>query len=462
MLRKNRGAIVKCMYLTGLAVSLLFAAEYPFSDNVSDSNVTKQQWLKFGSTEMGTSGGVMTVTNPAGVSDQVGLVYHTFVNKTPTFTMSCTITRPADSIMAGIWLCLNIPTSAGSSLSGYLVEIQKGFIAIMKQPATGVGVQIFGWEYHSHLTDTIKISKQGNVINVFCNGVYINSSTDPTPLPAGNLGLFVWGKYTALFDNIQFTDQFTPAGYPTCFTDNFDNSALSDAWIPDPDASFTENTSALTVAATSNAFCKLRVALADSFASRTIVSWQSGDSVPYYGFLLFGQDTSDTVRMALFCISGNQTCAAFVLGKSFYPIPISQIHGKYHTKDTLDVCKKHGSAFYTLSVNGFPVDSLKDTAVKFTAVGAGIYCGRGATIAVDYFHIGPTLGDCLVTAISRNTRILGKKVAPSRSLHGYVFDPLGRIRRVDGFGSASYRTFAPGLYLTPESRKGILFLKACP
>jgi hypothetical protein len=457
----------------GLLVSLAFG-QYPFSDDFSNFVQTNSNWLQMPADSVNRvcAGGVYTVTNQH--MGYAALVYHTFATKTPTFTASCVIKRSSAAVAAGMWLCLSL----SGTPAGYAVQLYNsgdpavGYITIRKYATAGSG-QILGVEYHfQNLSDTLMVSKQGSTLFVFCNGVFLDSVTDNTnPIASGDFGLMVPPNSQVTFDDVLFTNQFTPGSFPTRFIDSFDNSSMGKYWIMRPSQYLAEDTVLkMTVPPAAGAFCDVRMTL-DTLAARLVVSWRSGDSIPFYGLYLYGPpDTSSgTFPMVFFGIDGSRVGKAFMLAAS--ASPSQYIRGKaiwtgsdsVFFKDTIDVFRTTGSNYYFMNVNGYRIDSLATASVTFPIYGAGIFCWGSTTggqiVYVDYFRVGPDSNSTPVVYIAKGTRTLKNiRFAPLTSR--YLFDPLGRKVGIrDASGRLTGKVLAPGCYIMKEGKSGVIIKK---
>lgn len=484
--------VSRAMYVflaTGLLAAMAYGQEYPFSDDFSSAVQTNSQWGKWYPTDASVSAtcanGVYTIANSS--SQTYPEFYHGFTNKVSAFTASCVVTRSSDTILAGMVLCL----SAFPNLNGYAVQVQGsgvndciGYITIDKW-ASGASSNVWFAEYHqqnsSHPSDTLKVSKQGNTLTVFCNGVYIGSYTDNTaPISSGDFGFQIQENSTADFDNVVFTNQSTPGNFPTCVIDKFNNSRIENAWILRGCSYFTED-SVLHISAPSgiDARCETRMTI-DTFYSSLIVSHRYGDSNSLYGFYLRGPDSiivsgpnagKITHSSAFFGITGLRACSAYLSSDTVitpkYPPP-GYIHGKAFVngpndtifyKDTIVVRKTNGSSNYVMYVNRHNLDTLTTTDINFQIVGAGIYASRGQNIFADYFFLGPDSNATGVVNIFPQVRTL-KNARFSPMTSRYFFNPLGRIVcRRDAYGRLSDKVLAPGFYITDEKKSGVIINK---
>lgn len=460
---KNTMFLKSLVFLVAVA-SIALGAEYPFSDNFSDTNQTKKNWsvllYQKDSIVRTCANGVYTITNLQKSSNSA-FVYHEFLtSKTPTFTASCTITRTADSDTAGMFLCLSIPTTSGY-LTGYSVIINNSYISLNKNGASAAYLD--GTPFRSLLTDTLKVSKQANTIKIFCNGVFLFSYYDNAPLAPGDFGLIVKSHLSVAFDNVLFTDQFTDGSYPFCINDGFNNRAVAPNWVIDPAAAFTENDSVLVinVPAADYAIGFTRVAVGDTFAARLVVANKGGDSTAFYGLFLYGPDTLNSMPMVFFGITGTQTAKAFLTGTSFSPRYKPQIiNGSVSPfNDTIDLTRSAGSNSIIMSVNGYSLDTMPMATFKFKIIGAGIFTNGGVKIFADNFYIGPSLNGCPVNSIIRKNQI-PRTWLVNPSAGNFLFDPLGRkisTRNVSIRGN--YNVMAPGFYISADGKSGVAVQK---
>jgi hypothetical protein len=470
-----------------LTVGLIFSTafgQYPFSDNFSSPGTTNTNWPSSNQQpatllSRSTVGGVYTITNQ---NIYMGFVYHHFTAPTSTFTASCGITRSSVSIAAGLFLCLTVPVAGYSTgyvaRLGYTSEGCTGYIIIARYDGDGTATQIFDARYRHQdapaaATDTVKICKQGSAFNVFCNGVYLGSFNDAT-YASGDFGLIVPPSAAATFDDVLFTNQFTAGSFPVTFIDHFSNGNLEYAWTKLGCSYFTEHDSVLDISVPPITYssCEVQIAPRDTFAARAIVSWRSGDSLPYYGLYLSGPDALDT--LLFFGINGHGYGAAYISNTPYFPKNSSGlIHGKayweagmpdtefYH--DTIDVYKKTGSGYFIMKINGMNFDSISVAEFNFQISGAGIFCygdsSGGQRIFVDYFFIGP---DSNATAVVKHDvkRHIAKGIKFTPLTSNYLFDPLGRmVGKKNAYGRINVGALAPGYFITNEGKNGIIIKK---
>jgi hypothetical protein len=400
---------IVCTFLASIAATG-WAQDYPFADYFTDPAQTSLRWSQIfpDSFTRLSANGAYTLTNQHRNPAIAGLVYHSFTSRTPTFTASCIVKRPADTIVAGMWVCLTVPPSGGA-VTGYSVELGRGGFLSAHKNGTSSSSLVFSARFQQQgLIDTIMVSKKGATFCIFCNGVYLGGFTDTlAPMPAGDLGLSLQGNASAMFGEVTFSDQFTPGAFPSCITDSFRGGQLDKRWILEPAPYFSRRGGALamSVPPSSGAYGDVRMAL-DSFMTRLVVSWRSGDSVQLYGSYLSGPtDAQGRTPMAQFGIYGMKAGRAFmsttdsaiqlksspfIKGKAFWQPGYDTVY----FRDTIDVRKDGGSNYYIMYVNGVIFDSLPAGQIHFPITGAGMFCWGKQAIDVVYFHAGPSLAGC--------------------------------------------------------------------
>ena len=458
-------AIFKGVLILGLMATMAFGAEL-FKDDFSSCANSSQNWVSSSSTvQTSCANGSYIVTN----SDPTysGLVYHNFKTKPSTFTLSGKITRTADSVSAGFYICLGLD----SKVTGYCVLLNRSpYITVDKIPASGNSSQIFmgSSTYLQPGTNELKVSKKGNSFFIFCNGHSAGSFTDASsPLSSGDMALAVTPKSTVTFDDILVTDQAdTVETTIHKFSDDFDGSALGAGWVDYWSSSTkSEANGALRVSTLSSGAKSYLVTdiVIDNFVSKTIVSNRGGKTNAMYGFFLSGKlDAQGHVPMAQFAISGDRSHATYTYTDTIFSVATStSIHGAPYVAgtdttffwDTIEVVKSANSC-YKMIVNGDTLDSLAAAKVKFAVTGAGIFCDEGQVVAFNSFYAR----DLTVNVISplRNKRLLNRiRFSPYEG--PYVIDPLGRkVRFRDSYGRNSGPKLVPGFYLTPNGKSGII------
>jgi hypothetical protein len=361
-----------------------------------------------------------------------------------------------------MWLCMNIPTTSGV-VSGYVVRLHKdGYLSIFKTSSSGGSVQIFFSDYSQRgLSDTLMVSKQGNLFNVFVNGIFIGKGYDTgTLLPGGEFGLVVSGKQSAVFDNVLFTNQYTPGNSATTFTDDFNDGAIKPNWIWGAGTVLSEKDGMLFLRFSDSTVDRsVKVVMdADTFSSRLVVSWRAGDSMPLYGFSFTEKNAVDSTRYAFFGISGKRFHASFRDNVSYSLKTSSEILGKAfilpgdttYWRDTIEVLRHAGAGHYLMFVNGVRIDSLPVLGAGFRIVSAGVFCQGGQVVAADYFFIGPNFP----TAVKGNYMPL--RTVMLKKNGNYCFDPMGR--RLGRLDMPDGRR-APGLYVQPNGERNLVLPK---
>ena len=456
-------------WIIALSVSLGFGAEL-FKDDFSDCSQTNLKWVSSSdSLVRNCSGGVYTITNKD--TRYAGLVYHTFNTKPSVYTVTVKIvSRSGDTCSAGLWADLNI-----SNVSGYALQLNRVPWIQLTKYAGGSGSPMFTVTSGGVLagSNEILLSRKGDSLVVYCNKQFVQVSVDNTSHAAGDLALIIPAGGSAVFDDIVVTDTFTPPPRPrTCFRDEFNGTVLSFDWQDYGD----KDTKGLaggnlrigTMATGASAYPYVALSVPDTFVFRMYVSHHSGNKTGMYGLFLAGEPVggSGSIPMALFGITGDRKCDAFIAGDSIKPFASSAIKGAAYISgtdttyywDTIEVIKKSNQD-YRIMANGMLLDSLASAKVNFAISSAGIFADQGIDIWVDFFFIGKDTSDCPVLITSPKTRqYTYVRFMPKESR--YLVDPLGRVIRIkDYYGGAHGRTLVPGYYIAPNGKNGIVLKK---
>ena len=430
-----------------------------FSDDFSDPSATNLNWISpFTTLTRTCANGVYTLANS---SADAAFVTTTLSPQPSLFTASTKMTRPSDSITAGILICFNSTT-----ISGYLMQLNPRQGIQLTKYVNGNASIIFNDQSPAVLSgpNELKISKKNDSITLFCNGTFITALRDASPVAPGDAGFLVPGKQSAVFDDFVVTDEWISPPEPiACFRDDF--SVATTTWLDygqKDQKEVAEGYFKLTTTA-SGAFADPYVRVdqlgLDTFVAMTAVSHRSGDSSNMYGIFLCGapvqQGSSSVVPMAYFCINANRQYDAYI--DTIKPAGSTRIRGAafqgtYYT-DTIKVVKKKNTA-YRMYVNGYLLDSLAASKASFAVIGAGINVENRMVIWSAFFLFGPS-EICPVVAPARVTKSFSPvRFTPYQS--NYLFDPMGRIIRARSGAGQGIRTLVPGLYIMPSGKNGIV------
>ena len=433
-----------------------------FSDDFSDPGTTNLNWISpFTTLTRECANGVYTINNP---SSDAAYVTTTLSPKPSTFTASTKLTRSSDSITAGILVCFNTSTGAG-----YLMQLnpEQG-IQLTKYSGTNISI-IFNDRSAAVVSGTngtneIKISKKSDSITLFCNGTFITALRDASPVAAGDAGLLIPAKRSAIFDDFVITDEWISPPQPSaCFRDEF--SVMTTTWLDygqNHQKEVSEGYFKLTTTAPNayaDPYVKVEQFGVDTFVAVSAFSHRSGDSSSMYGIFFCGapvkQGSSSVVPMVYFCINASRQCDAYI--DIIQPVGSTRIRGAafqgtYYT-DTIKVVKKRNQD-YRMYVNGYLLDSLAASKVTFSIIGAGINVENRLVVWSDFFQFGP--GEiCPIVVPSRLAKSFSPvRFTPYRS--NYLFDPMGRIIRTRNSAGQGKRTLVPGLYIMPGGKNGIV------
>jgi hypothetical protein len=433
-----------------------------FSDDFSNPGQANLNWLASSASITRTcSNGVYTISNSENAAN---IVFTTFPSPKPTvLTVSGKFTRSLDSISTGMYICFDANASTGYQL--LLSRDQR--IQLTKYATSSTGSIIYN-EKNGAInmggTNELKISKKNDSITLFCNGVFIASIRDATPLGGGDVALLITAKTTVVFDDITVTDEWTPPPAPkSCFRDDFigPNVAWLDYGKNDQKQVAEDYLKITTSTAGSYAYPYVSVDQLnlDTFVAVTAVSHRSGNKTGTYGIFLVGALIQQDVPMAMFFINANRQFAILTYPETTVNFKVSTaIRGAafettYYT-DTVKVIKKK-NAPYRMYVNGMLLDSVAESKVTFSITGAGISVDNGMVVWSDFFQFAPDENICPVINFTKSRPMLSRtSFVPYKS--DYLFDPMGRIIRSKSVVGQAFNRVAPGYYIMPDGKNGVV------
>jgi hypothetical protein len=440
----------------GLLTTLVLSGYAAFNDDFSNEQVSNTNWTKNSDalTVQFASGACKIVNSDTGF---MGFARHAFSeNARPsTFTLSGKITLDNATMSAGFACCV---ASSGMATGYYISIVENSLVAIHKMGSSGSST-VLGVEKSTFLTsgaNELKISRKDGVFNIFCNGRFTATFTD-NDFSAGDIGLLVAPKTTAVFDDIVMTDTFDTASVPTCFADDFSNSALL-GW--DWFGTDYENASLhaengvlhITTGALQNVYQVFDMPLTN-FIMRVVVSHRGLSSQNFYGLFVCDGGTS-TISVAGFGINGDSRYGVGVFRPEdpIVPVPSTSIRGDRYVSstgdttyylDTLEVMKREGEDAYLFIVNKDTLSRL--TGVDFAVAGAGIFCFDSIDVRFDDFLVANgTEAVCHVEIpVTLRTRHPAALDIVKSDLR--FFDLSGRVAAKNGMQLRSGA--APGLYI---------------
>jgi len=308
--------------------------------------------------------------------------------------------------------------SLQASLSGYMFIVTGGqqyHLGKWVTIGTTTSFSSILGNFSSFINDdynTLKVSKKGGEISLFCNGAFLEKITD-TDFGKGSIGIGLGGGETVAFDHAVVTDNAEVGEYKTWFSDDFEDGDLQ-GWRLIQGGPAT----------TANGVLKINPSVQTLFYTNgnykdmpctTIVSNVGGSASTYYGIAFMSIQPGVAVDAYYYVINGNknyslQTSQGGAVGSNSF------IHG---TTDTLIVTKD-----YEFIANGQLIDDTTFSGGKdFNAV--GVYVDAGVSVEFDNFRAGNNDG----TAIKTNPQnLIFSKAKPSYILggSGIIYDTRGR------------------------------------
>jgi hypothetical protein len=367
-----------------------------FSDDFSDSAQSKLKWVS-SSLSLKFSNGALGLTN----SDTTysGLLIHNLSAPKPTkFTLSAkfTVSDPKTN-GTGLVFCF----SSAGGLKGYTFQIGSSqFLYALKYTGSGIPPQLHAPSQEgavNALTNVIKVSKNNDTINLFCNDVFIDQILD-SQFSSGDIALFVPPKSSVTVDDVLLTDDYVKGALPTCFSDSF-QSTSDQGWIIDQmEGPITLGGGQLTLEDTSSTlpsfiYTKGNFANASMKAVVSPVSGQGSYGVAFISAVSAGGGQI-TFKTYAFLVDSAQHYEIIYpdTPKVYLRGPYSVIHGS-KAKDTLEVLRY--SDRYVFKVNGedmgatygetFPIPTeYKTDGIMY----AGVFVGAKTKATYNLFMVG--------------------------------------------------------------------------
>jgi hypothetical protein len=286
----------------------------------------------------------------------------------------------------------------------------------VKKSDTRNELEILEAYYFSHINESeniLKVSKNGNEISLYCNGIFIYKVSD-SQFSKGNIGLYVGQGEKIGFDHATLTNKPELDNPNISFTDSFDNSNL-DGWV--------QLTGSGSIKAESG---KLKISVTDepvhfytngkyvNAPCTTIVSYKEGDKNSFYGISYVLMKPNTNINPSVFLINANKYFAV-----SSDNILIPQSHQAITGKtDTLIV-----NSQYHFIINGQVVynKSAQDKGTEFNAI--GYYIENNVSVEFDVFKTGYGISHIIK---SEKFSLLFNKPSYFLGGMGIIYDSKGR------------------------------------
>jgi hypothetical protein len=432
-----------------------------FSDDFSDTNAAKRNWVWLGNnTTMTFSGGAAVLKNTD--TTYAGFLVHSFQTKPSRFTLSAKITASATVSGAGLMVCM----STASSVGGYTLQLDGQNVSVYKF-VSGAGSILNPGKSSSAIiaggTNTIAVSKSSDTFNIFVNGQYILRFNDAA-FNSGDIALVVPKKSQITVDDVSLTDQFLADNTPTCFADSF-LIAGTEGWNTSPMIGpGTFGAGKCVLNDTDNVFSSIiyNDGNYQTASIRAAVRQTSGAGM--YGVCFVSVINGDSGRIdykpyAFLVDSLRRYSIVYPDSASVRTRPAqSFIYGSLGT-DTLEVVRfaKH----FMFKVNGFDVGETIPVDGSFRIDGAGLYVSKKTSATYDFFIVGGDSTGAFCTSVSSviNRPILSRATLPQFGATSVVYDLMGR--KIGALNRVTFGRLLSGPYIVvTSSTSGGSVLKA--
>jgi len=451
-------------YLFGTAATLLTAAIPAVCadllvDDFTDPGASHGKWVNKSESYMSHSvaNGSCTLDNSSATYS--GEYFHDFgTNKPATFTLSYILKSVQGD--AGAFFC----RQPGSALSGYLITLKDGSVAVWKMTNGSSGSPVFSKSVASFdlasSGNKLTVSKSGTKFNVFVNNDLAGSFTDDT-YNSGDLSLLIDPNTKAVFGTIQVTDAFTDGSPRTSFSDDFNGNNLKYwAFFETGSPTYIEAGGKLTVNTKSTANDVLWMYIDfehTDFTAKVEASHRSGSKSSLYGFVLIGESVpgQTTIPMASFAITGERGYAIWKTGATaIEPVTNQAIMGAGSSGlffvDTLEIKKNANSSEYEFFANGTSLAAYPAANIGFKVAGVGIFCYSDLEVAFDNFSV---LKDGTTTSINRGSTQISRHPSSLTTRNQAFYDLRGRKRYVATTSTQGRATTrAAGIYVNKNGR----------
>jgi hypothetical protein len=381
----------------------------------------------------------------------MGFMIHNFSGAKPsTFTLSAQVTdvTPATLGGAGIMYCVN----STSGILGYTLQIGNSQYLFVFKDTTQIMSKPSGSVVPT--TNVIKVSKSGNLFNVFCNGKYVQKFND-NKYTGGDIALMVPPKSTYKFDNVLMTDQFEVAVMPTCFADSFPTTDLPGWNLGLIQGTATVGAGALVLNNTNATYSSIVYNDEGDYSHasmKAVVTSTAGTGM--YG-VTFVADVQSAPRTFAFVVSPDRRYSIAYPDSPSVSMrnPQSYIKGSLG-KDTLEVIRY--ATRYAFIINGTDVGETISVPAAYSIEGAGLYVGKQTSATYNYFIVGgdSTGAKCLPSPVLSRRFSNNKSITPVFGKGSIVYDIMGRkIGTYDAI-SFSRAKLARGLYFVVPAGAG--------
>jgi hypothetical protein len=299
----------------------------------------------------------------------------------------------------------------------------------------------------NHLT----VVKRKNDMNMYCNGILLQTITDAQALTGGGIALMIPPSCTVNFDNVRVTDSGTVAAARTSFSDDFSHNNLN-GWYTSEMSGLARCTLGTAIVANTSSDDHVVFAQGNfgNASLKAIVSHTSGRK--QYGAALvkfqYNPDGSVMYKPLSFLIDSAQHYSVSHPDSGSTPVrqagPKTFIHGgRFQMPDTLWIYFR--GPYYAFYVNHDSVTTI-DSIPGFSADAVGLYVQDSTQVAFD--SIAVAKGYTYTTRIANKwVRNSIKTMNPVFAGEYMIYDIRGRKvgNLKSGYQIVKSR-FSPGTY----------------
>lgn len=392
-------------------------------------------------------GNKMVVDNSVNSAPSILLHNDNGVNSAPVFTFTTDlIFTDSSNERSGVLFCFDGVAITGYSLS---ISAQKQFSLVRWDGGTPTTI-ITDWNsFISDSLNTIKVSKIGNDISIFCNDEFLGKFTDKS-YNSGDIALLIAPNSSVIYDNLLVTDKESYGVTRDSFADNFDDDTLAGWRVYSNNGTITEKNNQLDITTESGRTLIYTNGYYKNASCSIVVKRTGSNKNGYYGIAFINIIPDSAMGLRFFQINGNRS-VKITEGNSYIPIKNSNITGDV---DTITVTSNH-----TLKINGSIVDDSTFTDGGMFN-GIAIISDSGVDVSVLSFK---AQGEGAPIAINNNIINYQNSSIKSSIIGGAVYDIRGR--QVASFSSSNYRVAMKNLgagqfFIVGKDRLGNLVSKS--
>ncbi|MBD3390956.1 MAG: hypothetical protein GF418_02835 [Chitinivibrionales bacterium] len=451
-----------CTIIIVLGSFCLIGAEEIFNESFDSDDA----WvLAHGDVEKSISGGQLVVENTG--SSWAFFKHDADIS---TFTYTVKINALTDHAALGITFCWQSSTFEGYVLALWNTDSVSQYYSLLKMTRQGQSSVtqplLTGWNsFITKRSNELKVSKSGSRLDLFCNGVWIDSTSDTT-FERGSIGLVMGEGEKAGFDYAIVDNEYETGSPPRRFEDDFEQPGLGGWRVYFDNVRSVEASDGVMKVATGGDDHETKIITNGEYQNvpvQAVVTRTGGAEDGFYGLILmetvFEKDSVPPLSYYdsfVFKVNGDRNYAAYYLSTrdsikySVFP-PHSSVHG---TTDTLLVTED-----YEFVVNGDTLPDIDFSPLNFEFNAVGFVVDSGVSVEFDNFAAGDTTEDPTppIAVLPKSWRPPAGNPAFELGGPGLIYDTRGRVvGRYNGSLKDSLRHLGAGrFFIVPKDRNGL-------